>query len=510
MPPLFIGIDSGTQSTKVLLVDGDGGRILASHAMPYGILPSDVPGTKEQDPSTWVEAAAEGIAAVLARDDVRPANVAAIGISGQQHGFVPLDARDAVIRPAKLWCDTSTAAEADAIVERLGGLVGAIAALGTGVPAGFTASKILWMKTHEPHHFARLASVLLPHDYLAFWLTGTKAMEWGDASGTALMDVRTRTWADPVLNAIDPGLAAMLPPLRHPRTPVGVVRPVLARRWGLRADVLVTGSGDNMMGAIGTGNVREGIVTASLGTSGTIYACAERPLIDPRGEIAAFCDATGHWLPLACTMNVTVATGLVSRLFGFDHDALTGTASAAPPGSDGLLLIPFFEGERTPNAPEATGVWIGIRDRTMTPAHFARSAIEGVTLGLNYGLNRMRELGLPVLEMRLTGGGARNPLWRQIAADVFACPVACPSVSEGAAFGAALHAQWAWTHQKGQPMAIGDVTDRVVAIDEATRARPRPEAVDTYAEMQRLFDETAASLAPAFARHRRFVSQGLA
>ncbi|MEW5981151.1 MAG: xylulokinase [Acidobacteriota bacterium] len=509
MSRLFIGIDSGTQSTRVLAVDGDTARIAAEHATPYGVLPSDVPGTKEQDPAMWVDAAAAGMTAVLSCGGVRPADVAAIGISGQQHGFVPLDEANRVIRPAKLWCDTSTAREAEELVRRIGGLERTIAIIGTGIPAGFTASKVLWLKEHEPANYARLASILLPHDYLAFWLTGTKVMEWGDGSGTALMDVRTRTWAPDVLAAIDEGLAAKLPALIHPRTPVGVVKPDLARRWGLRPDVVVTGSGDNMMGAIGTGNVREGIVTASLGTSGTIYACTERAVIDPRGEIAAFCDATGRWLPLACTMNVTVATELVCRLFGLDHDGLTRAAAETPPGADGLVLVPFLEGERTPNVPEGTGVWIGARERTLTVGHMARAAIEGVTLGLNYGLNRMRDLGLSPTEVRLTGGGARNPLWRQIAADVFACPVACPSVREGAAFGAALHAQWAWEHTFGSGVDIGDLTDRAIGVDNAMRAEPRAGAVRTYAALQGVFDDTAACLPPAFARHRRFITAGV-
>lgn len=508
MGHLFIGIDSGTQSTKVVLVDGESARVLATHSTPYGIRPSSVPGSKEQDPAIWVDAIERGIAAVLAADGVLPSTVAAIGISGQQHGFVPLDETGSVIRPAKLWCDTSTAAEAASLLERLGGLAGAIAVLGTGIPAGFTASKILWLKEHEPANFARLASVLLPHNYLAYWLTGVKVMEWGDASGTALMDVRRREWALTALEAVDAGLLSTLPPLVHPRTPAGVVRPDLARRWGFGPDVIVSGSGDNMMGAIGTGNVRAGVVTASLGTSGTIYACSEHAIVDPRGEIAGFCDATGRWLPLACTMNVTVATNLVSRLFGFDHDGLTRAAAGVPPGADGLVLVPFFEGERTPDVPDGTGVWMGVRDRTMTPGHMARAAIEGVTLGLNYGLNRMRALGVSPTEVRLTGGGSMNPLWRQVAADVFNCPVVCPSAREGAAFGAALHAQWVWTNAVRAPVAIEAIVEGAVEVDEATRAEPQAAGVTVYAALQGVFDEAASSLASAFTLHRRLITSG--
>ena len=506
MSRLLIGVDSGTQSTRAVLVDGATGRVLAAKSAAYDILPSDMPGTKEQDPADWVRAATEVIAGVLNDAGADAAGrVAAIGISGQQHGFVPLDAEGLVIRPAKLWCDTSTASQCDTLIGRLGGLPRTIELLGNGIPPGFTASKILWLKEHEPDKYARLATVLLPHDYLAFWLTGHAHMEWGDASGTALMDVRTRTWRQDVLAAIDPGLAARLPIPAHPREPAGVVQPDVARRFGLRGDVLVSGSGDNMMGAIGTGNVADGTVTASLGTSGTIYACSARPVVDPCGEVAAFCDATGQWLPLVCTMNVTVATEMVRRLFGFDHAALSEAAASVAPGADGLLLLPFFEGERTPNVPDGTGVWIGIRPRTATPAHMARAAMEGATLGLNYGLNRMRALGLSPKEIRLTGGGSRSAAWRQIAADVFDCPVVCPAAEEGAAYGAALHALWVWGHAHDGGRPIADITREFVAMDEATRTVPAPAAAARYRALQDIFDHAARDLAGSFSLHRRFL-----
>jgi len=503
---LFIGLDSGTQSTKAVLVDGDSGHVIATRSVAYDILPSATPGVREQDPSDWVRAASTVIAGALGEAGQAAGEVAAIGISGQQHGFVPLDSDGRVIRPAKLWCDTSTAPECDTLVSRLGGLARTIALLGNGIPAGFTASKILWLKEHEPDNYARLAMVLLPHDYLAFWLTGQSHMEWGDASGTALMDVRSRMWCAEAIAAIDPGLAGKLPPLAHPREPVGVVRSAIARTLGLGPDVLVSGSGDNMMGAIGTGNVADGIVTASLGTSGTIYACSEQPIIDPAGEVAAFCDATGRWLPLVCTMNVTVATEMVRRMFGLDHAALSEAAASVPPGSDGLMLIPFFEGERTPNVPDGTGVWVGVRPRTSTAAHMARAAMEGVTLGLNYGLNRLRGLGLAPQEIRLIGGGSRSAAWRQIAADVFNCPVVCPASEEGAAYGAALHAMWVWHHARGEDVPITDIAQQFVALDGATRAVPDQCAAGVYREMQDLFDEAARDLSGVFARHRRLLS----
>src|SRR6185295_13456221 len=231
------------------------------------------------------------------------AEVKAIGVSGQQHGFVPLDEKGEVIRPAKLWCDTSTAEECEEIMGKLGGLKATIRVLGNAVLPGFTASKILWLKRHEPENYRRLTTVLLPHDYLNYWLTGRMAMEYGDASGTALLDVRKRKWSEAVLKAIDRDLINKLPPLIPSDQPVGHLQSSTAQTLGLNTDAIVSaGGGDNMMGAIGTGNTAPGVITASFGTSGTIYACSAKPVIDPAGEIAAFCDSTNRWLPLLCTM----------------------------------------------------------------------------------------------------------------------------------------------------------------------------------------------------------------
>src|SRR6266704_1555298 len=255
MRTLLVGIDSGTQSTKVLVLDANSGKVLAASAEPYDLIPNLPPGAKEQHPHTWRDATQTAVRKALALAAARPGEVKAMGVSGQQHGFVPLDKNGQVIRPAKLWCDTSTAAECDEIMARLGGLEATIHATGNAVLPGFTASKILWLKKNEPKNYARLAAVLLPHDYLNFWLTGEKVMEYGDASGTALLDVKTRRWSDKVLRAIDTSLRERLPPLISSDQPAGWLRPAAAKALGLNADVLVSaGGGDNMMGAIGTGN----------------------------------------------------------------------------------------------------------------------------------------------------------------------------------------------------------------------------------------------------------------
>jgi xylulokinase len=507
MRTLLLGIDSGTQSTKALVVDARNGKVLGGGAHAYDLIPNLPPGAKEQHPDTWVAATTKAIKTALKEAKASADEIVAIGVSGQQHGFVPLDKNGKVIRPAKLWCDTSTAKECEEITAKLGGPKATIRELGNAVLPGFTASKILWLKKNEPKNFAKLASVLLPHDYLNFWLTGEKKMEYGDASGTALLNVKTRKWSSAVLNAIDRSLADKVPQLQSSDQPAGTLQPSTAKALGLKPGILVSaGGGDNMMGAIGTGNTRPGTVTASFGTSGTIYACAEKPIIDPNGEIAAFCDSTNHWLPLLCTMNVTVATEMVRNDFGMTHAQFEAEAAKAPAGCNGLLLLPYLEGERTPNVPDGTGVWFGATPKTFTAAHFARAAMEGVTLGMNYGLRRLRELGLKPKQIRATGGGVKSKLWRQIMADIFNTEVVTIKVAEGAAYGAALQALWCWRLQQGEKISINNITDNFVQLNDSETTTPNKKHVAIYEQLQDLQDALSKNLRPVFPKHRQFAN----
>lgn len=486
---IALGIDCGTQGLTALALDGDTGAIVAAAGRDYRMVGGLPPGHLEQDPETWWGALEAAVGEVLGTLGPRRSGVRALGVSGQQHGFVPLDAAHRVIRPAKLWCDTATAAECDALRTALGGRAAVVALVGNDMLPGFTAPKVLWLKRHEPDHYARLAHVALPHDFLNLRLTGTLRMEYGDASGTALFDVRRRVWSAEVCAAIDGDLADRLPPVGSSREPCGTLRADLQRAWGLGPVVVSAGGGDNMMAAIGTGNVRPGAVTASLGTSGTIFACAERPVVDPAGEIAAFCDGTDRWLPLACTMNVTVATEACRGLFGWDHDRMDREIAAVPPGAGGLLFLPYLQGERTPNLPHGCGVLHGMTVATTTPAHMARAVMEGVTLGMAYGLRRMERLGVRPDVVRLTGGGSNSPVWRQVCADVFGHPVVAAATSEGAALGAAIQAL-----AGARAAAVEDLADRLAPVGPATRAEPRPghdyrAALDAQDRLRgRLFD----------------------
>ncbi len=477
---ILLGIDCGTQSTKTVAFDAESGAILAQAGLAYDLIPGLPSGHMEQDPKVWVDAMEQTIGGVIQALGALKTEIVGIGISGQQHGFVPLDENGSVIRPAKLWCDTSTVEECEILSKEFGGSEGLSRLIGNDMLPGYTAPKILWMKRHEPENFKKLACVLLPHDYLNFYLTGVRRMEFGDASGTALLDVRTRAWATDLCHFIDPNLLAKLPPLSSSQKSHGTLRHELAEKWGIPQLVTVSaGGGDNMMGAIGTGNVRDGRVTASLGTSGTIYAYSSKPVVHPQGSVAAFCDSTDGWLPLVCTMNVTVATEATRKLFGWTLETMNTEIAKIAPGSGGLLFLPYLQGERTPNLPNGSGVFHGINLNNYTPATMARATMEGVTLGLAYGLGELQALGVQPREIRLTGGGSKSAVWRQMCADVFGCRVVTMKCGEGAAVGGAIQALAAVRPEK----SIAEWADQLVQVENSDAAEPNPATAKIYREL---------------------------
>lgn len=481
---IALGIDSGTQSTKTIALDFETGEILAAASQAYGLIDRLPPGHLEQDPQLWLDAVDATVRQCLKELGPRKAEVVAIGVSGQQHGFVPLDRKNKPIRPAKLWCDTSTLEQCKQFEAEFDGAEGLIELTGNAILPGYTAPKILWLKQNEPANYKALDAVLLPHDFINLYLTGERAMEYGDASGTGLMDVRERKWCEPLIDFIDPELADCLPPLASSRRALGLLRDSLREAWGLeKSPVVSAGGGDNMMGAIGTGNVQPGVVTVSLGTSGTVYAFSAEPVVDPEGEVAAFCDSTDRWLPLVCTMNVTVATEQVRKLFGWQHEQLEAEVAAAPAGAGGLLFLPYLNGERTPNLPLGSGIMHGMRVENMTPGHMARAVMEGVTLGLGYGLSRFRELGILPTEIRLTGGGSKSTIWRQLCADIFGVPTVCLRSAEGAALGAAIQGAFAWHAANGEAVTFRALCARIVEVDPATRSEPAEDAQEVYSSM---------------------------
>lgn len=507
----FLGVDVGTQGTKTIICGGETGDVVGSAREEYPLI-EKADGTREQDPDLWVRAVKNTILAVLRSTNVDKTRLRGIGVSGQQHGFVPLDDNDNVIRNAKLWNDTSTEKQCRTIIEKLGGEEKTIAFTGNNILPGYTASKILWLKENEPGNYKRLRTILLPHDFINFFLTGSKKVEAGDSSGTAFFDVKKRMWSKDVLEAIDSDvdLTEYLPKIVRNENPIGFVRKSVLEELGLPSDqkiIVSSGGGDNMMGAIGTGNTKPGVVTVSLGTSGTIYAYSDFPVVDSLGEFAAFCDSTGGWLPLACTMNVTVATELVKKLFSLGNEELESIVRGAPVGSGGLILLPYFVGERTPNVPSGTGVYFGVNEFTLNRAYLARAAMEGVTLGLRYGLESMMREGIRPAEIRLTGGGSKSDIWQQISADIFNVQTVTMEIDEAAGYGAAIQAMWCCANYNGRKIGVSELTDSFVKLNEDTRKKPEKAYAEKYDELYAVQKEVSLTLRGVFERHRKFVSK---
>jgi len=496
-----IGVDSGTQGTKVLIVDFTGkvlGRGSHAHRMIEGLKP----GASEQDPQTWIDALEKALLQALKAAQINPSKIVSLGVSGQQHGCVPLDAMGIPIRPAKLWNDTSTVEETEMIIEKLGGVRSFIQKIGINLAVGYTASKILWLKRMEQEQYKKLSTVLLPHNYINFCLTGKKHMEYGDASGTALMDIRKRKWHKEAMDAIDPELKGMLPELSHPSEPVGYLKKDLSQRYGMEKVLVSSGGGDNMMGAVGTGNIAPGICTLSLGTSGTIYSYCSEPLIDPDGEVGAFCDSTGGWLTLVCTMNVTNTTEYFKALFNASNEELERMAVQAPEGAEGLIFLPFIDGERVPVLPFSSGVFFGLNRNNFNSSCMARSVMEGTIFNLGYGFSRMKTLGLEPEEIRVTGGGAKSQLWLQIVANIFKTSVVTLEEEEGAAYGAAIQSIWNYRTDKGEKVGIKDIANQMVKKGRLKK-EPEPKNIPLYDKLQERFNSLWQTLKEEFRTHRK-------
>jgi xylulokinase len=493
---LVLGIDLGTQSTKALVYDPNAKSILALVQSPHDIIHrSD--GTSEQEAKWWINA----ITDCLSRLDIGlRRRICAVGVSGQQHGFVPVDSEGRVVYRVKLWNDTTTQNECQDITASFGGTERLISEVGNPMLPGYTAPKVLWLKRHAPEAYAAMSRILLPHDYINFFLTGQYSAEAGDASGTGFLDVRGRQWSSKVLTAIDAerDLRECLAPLVEPHAAVGNICKSTAELLGLPEHARVAaGGGDNMMAAIGTGCAGAGVFTISLGTSGTLFGYSDSPVVDPSGVVAAFCSSTGGWLPLVCTMNCTVATELNRTLFEMplaDIDRLSMTVGA---GADGLITLPYFNGERTPNFPRARGCIFGLSPSNYTRAHLVRSAMEAAVFGLRYGQEAFSDLGLKSTSIRLTGGGAKSRVWRQMVADITGCPVTCPSIEETAAFGAALQAYWMDQGKQGRLQPIDALVAEHVPSD-GEGMLPDPSAQSIYDIAYREYLEVMQMLKPKF------------
>ena len=489
------GVDLGTQSCKVVIYDYEKKAIVAQSQAAVDMI-SESDGTREQK-AEWY---ADSLKACFSNiDALVRGSIAAIGISGQQHGFVPLDEHGKPLYNVKLWCDTSTVAECEELTKSAGGEAALIELTGLPMRPGYTAPKVKWLKNHKPELFAKLRHILLPHDYINFLLTGEYTAEFGDASGTALFDVRKRVWSDKVCSFISPDVIKYLPKFVNAGEPVGKVTAHAAKEYGIPEGTIVAiGGGDNMMGAIGTGAVKDGFLTMSLGTSGTLFGYSSSPVVDPHGDLAAFCSSSGGWLPLLCTMNCTVATEEIRTLFGFSIEELNNLAERAPIGAQGLVVLPFFHGERTPNLPNGRASFNGITSVNFSKENIARAALEAAIFGMRIGLEAFAQLGYKAKEIRLTGGGSKSQLWQKIAANVMNLPIQIPSSAEAAALGGAIQALWTLDKAEGRNATLESLVDAHIVLEGDNAIMPDPQSVSQYNDAYKEYSKYLGALKPLY------------
>ena len=477
---VVLGIDVSTTATKALLLDPQG-HLVGTAAVTYQVS-SPRPGWSEQDPALWWDAAVVAIREVLAVTGTPSEAVEAVGLAGQMHGLVALDADRRVLRPAILWNDQRTAAECDEIraavgAERLLGITG------NDALTGFTAPKLLWVRRHEPDVWERTAHVLLPKDFVRLQLSDDLATDRADGAGTLLMDLARRDWSPSILEAIDIP-AAWLPRTVEGPDRTGTVSEAAAEATGLRAGTpIVGGGGDQAAAAVGVGAVTSDVLSVSLGTSGVVFASTDEPLVEPDGRLHAFCHAVpDRWHLMGVVLSAAGSLRWYRDTLAPDvgFEALVDEAAAAPPGCDGLTFLPYLTGERTPHPdPLARGAFVGLTVRH-TRAHLTRAVLEGVAFGLRDSLGLLHGMGLAGhTQARVSGGGSRSALWRRIVADVLATPVASMETSEGAAFGAAVLASVGagWHTTVGEAVAAAV---RVASVDEVDEADAYEVAYDRY------------------------------
>lgn len=457
---LVLGVDSSTQSTKVEIRNLQTGAVVAQSSAKH---PPTTPPVSEQDPNAWWHA----LSACLKETKDHLADVVGISIAGQQHGLVMLDKKGEPLRPAKLWNDTTSAPQSEALIEKLGASRW-VEGCGSLPGAAFTVCKLAWVAENEPELMDRVAYIGLPHDYLTWRLTGEWTTDRGDASGTGWWSPSTNEYQSDLLTTVNSNLMDCMPKVLGPKDVAGHVK---VNGFSFSADAVVgSGSGDNMAAAMGLGLV-PGDVVVSLGTSGTAYAVSATPTADQSGNVAGFADATGHFLPLVCTLNATKVTDAAARLLGTDFDAFAELVMAAPSGAGGVVTVPYFDGERTPNKPDATGAIAGLRS-DVSREQLARSAVEGVCCGLLDGVDALEQAGVTMDgQMYLIGGGAKLQASRSVMATLAQRTLLVPDAAETVATGACVqaavvyeqsdHAQVAkrWSLGQGTRVPVPDAKD---------------------------------------------------
>ena len=487
----FLGIDVGTGGTRALIID-EAGHVIASATEEHRDFASPQIGWAEQDPADWWRACGLAVRKALAKSQQRGDQIACVGLSGQMHGAVLLDERSQVVRPALIWCDVRTEKQSRDLTAKIGA-ARLIELTSNPALTNFTLTKCLWVRENEPELWKKVRSLMLPKDYVRLQLTGEKATDMADASGTLMLDVAHRRWSKEILQAVQME-ESLLPQLYESPEISGRISAAGAAATGLQIGTpVVAGAGDQAAGAIGMGIVSPGKVSATIGTSGVVFAATSRPALDPKGRLHTFCHALpGRWF----VMGVTQAAGLSLRWFrdqfacpangnSDSYEQLTAGAANIPPGSDGLLWAPYLMGERTPYLdPNARGMLVGLT-ASHTRDHVIRAILEGVTFSLRDTFTIFKEIEVPVETIRLGGGGARSQLWRQIQADIYGHQVEIVEAEEGAAYGAAI---LAGIGAKAWP-SVDAACDAVVRV--ASRVSPSPDNMQVmekaYASYRRIY-----------------------
>jgi len=501
--PQLLGIDIGTSATKTLICD-EKGTVLATATAEHPIY-SPKPGWSEQEPEDWWQSTCAATKAVLKKARLKPADIGGIGLSGQMHGSVFLDKQDRSLRRALLWNDQRTAEQCEQIEAKAGGRESLIGMVANPALTGFTAPKILWLRQKEPKTYDKVKRILLPKDYIRLRMTGEYATEVSDASGMLLLDVKNRTWSDKLLSLleIDKGL---LGKLYESYEVTGTLHEAGAKALGLRAGIpVVGGGGDQAAGAVGNGIVTPGIVSATLGTSGVIFAHSEQPTLDPRGRVHTMCHAVpGKWCVFGCMLsaggsfqwfrnNLAESEIAASRKLKVDpYELLVEQAAAAPAGSEGLFFLPYLTGERCPHPdPYARGGWIGLTARS-TRAMMIRSLLEGVTFGMRDALEIMRQMNIEVSQVRASGGGARSAFWRQLQADIYQSPIVLTNAGEGPAYGVALLA--------GVGTGVWNSVEEAcrTSIKQTMKVTPNKKSSANYDRFYRTYDKLYGDLKDRF------------
>ena len=436
----YIGIDCGTQGTKVIIYDSLKKQIVSTGYARHELLSMDS-GLREQNPLWWIKALDTAMAQALTMFSHDKLLIQAIGVSGQQHGLVILDKDKQVLCNSKLWNDTETADDNESLVNLAGGLSGVVKKIGTALPVGYTASKLVWLKRCKPGLFSKIAYVINPKDYINFYLTGSICTDVGSASGTGYFNVLRKNWSHEMIELIDSSgiLEMALPNIITNDLCIGCVRPEIALKYGLSEKCKVAiGSGDNMMSAIGTGNVRDGIGTITLGTSGVLSIFTDKIPEEFPSTIQIQNLIPGCWIPTICTMNATSTTTAIQKLFNLDIKNFDKKLQASRPGAAGIVMLPFFNGERMPALPHAKGIISGLTISNIDQNNIIRASAESVAFGLRWGYDLLKKKGINLYQMRIVGGGSNSKPWQQIIADIFHVELVSPENKEAGALGAVI------------------------------------------------------------------------